>query len=273
MNIQVTQRSYAWGTAPDNDYVIVEATVENDGDSSLSSLYIGMFLDWDVAVYIDNKAGWNSSSEVGWTMNERFPSPWVGVAQVDGTPASFRVVNNAYTIYVQGFPDSVKYRYLWQGIVTEHGSTNGDWSLMIGSGPFDLGPGETTRAAFALGAGDTQEDLVQNMAAARIRYSESIYDNGGKAMIPDATAWELLPIYPNPYNDMSTIRILSHQPGDVAVYLYNILGQRVTTIYQGPVEKGTMTLRIHQPELASGKYYCRLEAPGVHAVQPMLLLR
>jgi hypothetical protein len=273
MNIRVTQRSYAWESAPDDDYVIVEATVENNSSLSLSSLYIGMFLDWDVAVFIDNQAGWNTGAEVGWTMNESFPSPWVGVAQVNGSPASFRVVNNAYTIYVQGFPDSMKYRYLWQGIVTEHGATNGDWSLMIGSGPFELDPGGIANAAFAIGAGDTQEDLVQNMASARIRYNESIFDGGGKAKIPVVTAWELLPIYPNPYNEMSTVRILSRQPGDVKVDLYNVLGQRVTTIYNGPVEEGVMTLRIHQPELASGKYFCRLEAPGVLAVQPVLLLR
>ncbi len=273
MNIRVTQRSYAWGSAPDDDYVIVEATVENNSILPLSSLYIGLFLDWDVAAYIDNQAGWDAAAEVGWTMNESFPSPWVGLAQVNGSPVSFRVVNNAYTVYQQGFPDSVKYRYLWQGIVTEHGATNGDWSLMIGSGPFELDPGGIASAAFAIGAGDTQEDLAQNMAAARTRYTQSIHDGIRKFEIPDVAAWELLPIYPNPYNEMSRIRILSRQPGDVAVYLYNVLGQRVTTIYQGPVEEGVMTLRMHQPELASGKYFCRLEAPGVRAVQSILLLR
>ena len=111
------------------------------------------------------------------------------------------------------------------------------------------------------------------MAAARTRYTQSIHDGIRKFEIPDVAAWELLPIYPNPYNEISRIRILSRQPGNVAVYLYNVLGQRVTTIYQGPVEEGVMTLRIHQPELASGKYFCRLVAPGVLTVQPMLLLR
>jgi serine protease len=273
IGIHVTQRSYAWAFPPDDDYVIVEAKVQNMTSNILYSMYIGIFLDWDVGPYIQNRAGWDAISGTGWMSNPVFPSPHVGIARVDGDPTSYRVVNNDLVIYTQGFPDNIKYQYLSGGIVVDYGDTDGDWSQLIGAGPFTLSPGDTTTAAYAIGAGDDLQDLIQNLEAARSKYAQVVENSIRKPSPPVLANWDLMPVYPNPYNDISRIQLLSRKQGEIAIHVYNILGQKVQTVFQGMIKEGLYQFDIRDTGMASGMYYCRLQASGVQVVQPMVLIR
>ena len=273
MGIEVTQHSYAWASPPNDDYVIVAATAENTTNQTLSSLYIGLYMDWDIGPYLQNLGGWSEQSEYVWMTNQVFPpSPWIGMARVNGDPASVRVIDNAQVVYTQRFPDNIKYQYLSEGIIIENGESEGDWSLLISAGPFTLSPGQSAQAAFAIGAGDTQEDLAQNMDAARTQYSQTI-TNPIRKPNPEVASWELLPFYPNPYNDWGRIQLLSRQEGIVSINLYNILGQKICTVYHGMVKEGLRTFDINSTDLSSGIYYCRLDAPGLNVVQRVVLIR
>jgi len=273
MGIRVTQRSYAWASPPDDDYVIVEVTVENQNTTTLSNLYVGLFLDWDVAVYVQNRGGWEATSGVGWMRNPYFPSPYVGLALMEGNPASFRVIKNSQVIYNQGFPDSTKYRYLRQGIVTDLGSTDDDWSVLESAGPYVLNPGQSVTVAYAVGAGDSLSDLTQNLESARIQYQQIVLNSIRKPVPAEVLAWELMAPYPNPYNDLTRISLISRQSGDIKLDLYNVLGQKVSTIFQGSVEVGIYHFNIQNTLLSSGTYYCRLKAPGINTIQKVTLIR
>ena len=48
LHVEVTQRSYSWQSPPFDDFVILDYTVRNTGDRSISQAYLGFFLDTDV---------------------------------------------------------------------------------------------------------------------------------------------------------------------------------------------------------------------------------
>jgi len=84
--------------------------------------------------------------------------------------------------------------------------------------------------------------------------------------------------YPNPFNAETTIRFNIDRSGPVSLAVYNMLGQRVEMLYQGELEIGRHQLswngtdRFDRP-LASGVYFCHLEAGGRSEVRRMVLLR
>jgi hypothetical protein len=84
--------------------------------------------------------------------------------------------------------------------------------------------------------------------------------------------------FPNPFNAGTTIRFSIGRPGLVTLGVYNILGQLIKTLYLGELPAGNQQIswnstdRFDQP-LASGVYFCRLEANGQSKIMRMVLLK
>jgi hypothetical protein len=79
--------------------------------------------------------------------------------------------------------------------------------------------------------------------------------------------------FPNPFNGTTVIRF--HLPSDAVIDLgvYTILGSRVAGLAQGMERAGSHEVRFDGSRFASGVYYLRLQAGGMNAVKPILLLR
>ena len=96
----------------------------------------------------------------------------------------------------------------------------------------------------------------------------------------DATVPETFTLsqnYPNPFNSSTTIRFELPRRAEVALQVYNLAGQDVSTLAKGPQEAGTYTVRWDSRddsgrELASGVYLYRLEAGEQQVVTRRLLL-
>jgi hypothetical protein len=98
-------------------------------------------------------------------------------------------------------------------------------------------------------------------------------------------AFELFQNYPNPFNPSTTIRYQLPIQSKVTIRLYNILGQNVRTLVDGIQEAGFKSAQWNGMSdaarlVASGVYFCRIEAHGVSdasksftQVRKMLLLR
>jgi len=68
-----------------------------------------------------------------------------------------------------------------------------------------------------------------------------------------------LEAYPNPFATSATVRFQAAQTGAVQLQLYNNLGQRVTTLYDGPIQAGQVVERtLDGSQLSAGIYSCRL---------------
>ena len=75
--------------------------------------------------------------------------------------------------------------------------------------------------------------------------------------------FELQQNYPNPFNSSTVIRLDLPKDGEIQLVVYNLMGQKVAELIDGPRQAGSYTLRwdgrdLEGRELASGVYVYRL---------------
>ncbi len=80
--------------------------------------------------------------------------------------------------------------------------------------------------------------------------------------------------YPNPFNPTTNIEFTIPEPGKATLLVFNMIGQHVATLFDGPAEGG----RIYQVNfsgstLPSGLYFYKLEYGNQSAVKRMLLVK
>ncbi len=78
--------------------------------------------------------------------------------------------------------------------------------------------------------------------------------------IPDK--YEFYQNYPNPFNPSTNLKFDLPESSDVSIEVFNIMGQKVTTIFEGFRNAGTFTINFDASLLSSGIYIARLSAIG-----------
>lgn len=79
--------------------------------------------------------------------------------------------------------------------------------------------------------------------------------------------------YPNPFNPATVIRYGLPTASHVSASVFNMLGQKVATVFEGRKEAGTHELRFNASNLPSGVYLLRVQAGGHATVQRMVLMK
>lgn len=80
--------------------------------------------------------------------------------------------------------------------------------------------------------------------------------------------------YPNPFNPSTEIRFSVAQTGNATLDLFDLLGQRVAVLFDGPAEAGTeYHVRLDAQGLAAGMYLYRLQAGSLVQVRKMMLTK
>jgi hypothetical protein len=83
----------------------------------------------------------------------------------------------------------------------------------------------------------------------------------------------LLQNYPNPFNSSTAIRYSLPEQTDVRMEIYNIIGQRVATIFDGHKQAGYHTITWQADDYPSGVYFARLQAGQRDESVKMVLLK
>ncbi|MGH2565200.1 MAG: T9SS type A sorting domain-containing protein, partial [Ginsengibacter sp.] len=80
-------------------------------------------------------------------------------------------------------------------------------------------------------------------------------------------------VYPNPVTQNSVIDLQTPESGKVQMYLYNIQGQKISSIYSGFLVKGKHTLPFNQTlnKLTSGSYLLTVQINGKIAPVKIIL--
>jgi len=87
------------------------------------------------------------------------------------------------------------------------------------------------------------------------------------------TEFALLGNAPNPFNSSTSIRYALPEDAEVRLELYNILGQKVTTLVNGRVEAGSHTVTWDASNYSSGIYFYKLTADNNVFTKRMTLLK
>jgi Secretion system C-terminal sorting domain len=90
----------------------------------------------------------------------------------------------------------------------------------------------------------------------------------------DPVSFSLLQNYPDPFNPTTTIEFIVPTDGYATLKVYNVLGQKVATLFDGHATAGTKHQRqFNGSDLASGIYFSRLEFAGETQIRKMILLK
>lgn len=79
--------------------------------------------------------------------------------------------------------------------------------------------------------------------------------------------------YPNPFNPETEIRYTLPREERIEMTVYDITGAEVAVLADGRRAAGTHSVRWNAADLASGVYFCRLQAGGVSEMVKMVLLK
>jgi flagellar hook assembly protein FlgD len=141
--------------------------------------------------------------------------------------------------------------------------------MLICTGPFDIPPGATAVAAFAMCGGYNLTDLQATSRAAQLKYDTVI---SGSTAIAE-TAGVVGPVYalrqnvPNPFNPATRIGFALPAGGQVSLKVYNLTGKLVRTLLDEPVAAGPGEVTWDGRDdagraVASGTYFYELRVDG-----------
>ena len=105
---------------------------------------------------------------------------------------------------------------------------------------------------------------------------ETAVETSDQTAVPQA--FSLAQNAPNPFNSNTVIRFALPQPSQVELAIYNLLGQPVAVLAQGPSAAGTFSVRWNGRDqtgraVTSGVYLYQLRAGEYTEVRKLLLLR
>jgi hypothetical protein len=85
--------------------------------------------------------------------------------------------------------------------------------------------------------------------------------------------FELLQNYPNPFNPTTKISFVLDRAESIKLTIYNVLGQKVATLYNGPMAQGFHEMEFDASQYSSGVYIYKLEAGNMMQTRKMMLLK
>lgn len=120
------------------------------------------------------------------------------------------------------------------------------------------------------------EDLSPNTYRFRLK---SVSTDGTTEVGPTTTievkmesAYAVSPVRPNPVSSRGRLEVQVREKQDVRVALYNVLGQEVRALHDGPLPANTpRTMAIDGSSLASGVYFVRVQGETFQATRKITL--
>ena len=79
--------------------------------------------------------------------------------------------------------------------------------------------------------------------------------------------------YPNPFNSNTVIKFSIPQETNVALNVYNVLGEKVIQLVSGNLDAGRYNFTWDAQNVVSGIYICELRTDNFIACRKMVLLR
>ena len=79
--------------------------------------------------------------------------------------------------------------------------------------------------------------------------------------------------YPNPFNPSTTIEFSIPEASYVSLRVYNSIGQEVTTLVNGYLNRGLHKFNFNASKLSSGVYFYRIESGNFNTVKKMVLMK
>ncbi|MBK5284556.1 MAG: S8 family serine peptidase [Bacteroidia bacterium] len=270
MGILVTHRAYAWMNPADSKYIFYDYVIRNTSVNNYAAIFVGLYADWDMTPinYGTNIAGYDAPRKLGWAHDTQPGGVFCGLKVLTPGGVNYYAFNNdgsngSVNVY-DGFTKLEKYQTMsaWSRMNTD----TTDISMMLSNGPFTLNTGDSVHVAFALLASDSlsQLQLAADSAQAKFDYINTfVIENPPYA--PEFSC------YPNPFNDYCTIKISVGQREIIELTVYDVLGEKVISLWNGYAPPGTHTFHVFSSQLRKGIYFCEIKRAERRTVKKLVV--
>lgn len=283
IGLRVSMHSYAFSDPVDAKYIILTYDVTNTTSAPIENLYAGIFLDWDIGSdtgLVRNYSRYDQGRSLGYSYcsSPGEPKAYLGIRALDTAAHFCSLVNNGSIDLSRG----AKWKWISGGHTTINAGP-ADIHHVLSAGPYTIGVGATRTIPFALVAGDSSLQNLQENADAAKRKWLSIRTVVGvdreESEIP--SAYRLEQNYPNPFNPGTVISFQLSAISHVRLEVFDVLGRQVAVVADELRSAGTQIAHWNAASMPSGVYFYRLtvcEASNKSAVRyvesrKMLLLR
>jgi hypothetical protein len=288
MGVKVFQKSYAWNRGLLVDaIVILDYSFINIGRNILNDVYLGMFADIDIVLEnVTDQTGGLAAYDPATRTAYKYPenstrlTP-LGITLLATTRPldSLALIFQWYSPGEIGIQDSFLYSWIsgkaFGGQLIKHDQTNPYMGsrVLFSFGPFGrMNPGDSDRVVFALVSGATVADMLNNA-----RLAKSMYENGYFVGYVDhhqsPIKFSLAQNYPNPFNAQTVIRYELPVASSIRLSVYNILGEKITTLIDAVQEPGYKSVERDASNVASGVYFYEFRIGNYRVFKKMLLMR
>lgn len=253
LNLRMDYRTLSWTPVPFSRFHIFEYTIRNTGTTTRSNLFAGIFSDWDVQNYNNNKADQDLSLQMGYVYCTDVNGYYAGIKLL--TSGGFRhyALDNVTgggggVDGSDGLDSGEKFTTLSTNRATAGGAgTGNDVIDIVGSGPFTLAPGDSVTVAFALIAGTDLADLQSSAAQAQVKYTLT-------TGIAEEANGALSSPYPNPASNLLRIPFELRVSDQVQLQVFDIAGRLVHSRTIGTVQSGFQEVTLQVGQFAPGMY-------------------
>jgi len=121
---------------------------------------------------------------------------------------------------------------------------------------------------------DKPEPGIYNYRLKQVDFGGSYsYSSEAEIDISGPKEFALMQNYPNPFNPSTTIKISLPVKTTLTLAVYNLLGEKIETIFNGEIEEGFHEFRFNSINLPSGVYFYRFESEQFNSVRKMLIMK
>jgi serine protease len=280
LGIGVEQTAYAFADAPDADFVLLSCRFFSTDGSPVRGLYAGLFMDWDV------EGGADAGSNLGRFDEGRnlaaIYEPLSGVHGglrifTIGIPVNYKLNRNYRepNFGADGYTDLGKWEDLSGGIRNTIPSETGDFSHVLGVGPFDIPAGDTVRIGYAVIGGSDWPGLQASADAAERKWNSITTVDSSDEIQP--SVFRLDRPFPNPFNGETVIGFSLAVQGPVRITVMDVQGREAAVLLDGTRPAGRYEARwdglaagVPAP---SGVYLVRLNSGLSVQTRKILLVR
>jgi hypothetical protein len=280
LNLSIKHKTIAWAEAPRDKFIIMEYTIKNNGSSTLSTLYAGLFMDWDMSAdsFYRDRVGYDATNEMGYTYASS-GGPYCAIKLLsngivhhyafdkDGT---FNGTNNSEKI-IDGFTSYEKYKTLSINTNRNLAGTSqygNDVADMISSGPLQLMPGDSVKVTFALISGDHLADIQSSAVEA-----DNIYNHAGIEENALNNSFSLSDIYPNPASGSISLSIHLTSEAMITLNLIDQSGKIVQCLKSGELLQGDHPFTFQTTGIAAGLYHISLNCGGTIVSKDVTIIK
>ena len=283
LNIKLTTHSFS-NTELENVIILNYEIFNTSSTLSFSDVYLGLFNDWDIGEnsneISDNSSNYLTEEKILYVYGNHFSdSIYVSTLSLNN-PSSILAIDNGFdgpfsrtqfSLY-DGFTNSEKSNSLTAG--TQFGILNSvDISTVVASGPFYIAPNTSISIAFVYAYGNTLNELVNGINAARNLDILEISDinTNPDLYLPDK--FTVFQNYPNPFNPSTNIRFNLSSSSDVSLIIYNSLGRKILKIIDENLSTGIHTYSVNMSQYSSGIYFAQLITNEITQTIPLTLIK